>query len=102
MWRIKHAVVGWERIGLEIHLRSIVTQASGEVKIAFAIRNPQLCNELLSHVLGLQTHPVHCSRRIRYRIQGKGNKSPYIEQGSGRNRGIMPEMAWEGRFFWLP
>ena len=45
---------------------------------------------------------VHCSRRIRYRIRGKGNKRPYIEQGSRWNRGIMPEFAWGGAFFVAP
>ena len=73
---IKHAVVGKERIGLDIYLRPIVTQASGEVKIAFAIRNPQLCEELSGPVLGLYTHLVHSSERISCRIQGKGEKRP--------------------------
>ena len=60
MRRFKQAVVGYERIGLEIHLQPIVTQASGEVKTAFAIRNPQLCDELSGTVLGLYNllHPL--------------------------------------------
>ena len=102
MWQIKHAVVGQGRIGWEIYLRSNVTQTSGEVKIAFVIRNPELCNKLSGPVLGLYTHLVHCSRRIRYRIQGKGNKRPYIEQGWRWNRGIKPEIAWGGAIFVAP
>ena len=87
---------------MEIFLRLIVTQSSGEVNIAFAIRNSQLCDELLGPVLGLYTHLVHCGRRIRCRIQGKGHKRPYIEQGSRRNRGVMPEIAWGGVIFVAP
>ena len=53
-------------------------------------------------MLELYTHLVHCRRRIRYRIKGKGNKRPYIEQGSRKNQGIMPEIAWEGVIFVAP
>ena len=74
MKRIKHAVVRQERIGLEIYLRSIVTQTSGEVEIALAIRDPQLCDKLTGPVLGLYTN-----RKIRCRIQGRGDKRLYIK-----------------------
>ena len=66
-------------MGWEIYLRSVVTQASGEVKTAFAIRDPDLCDKLAGPMLGLYTGLVHCNRRIRCRIQGKGCKRPYIE-----------------------
>ena len=64
MRRIKHAVVRQERIGLEIYLRSIVTQTSGEVEIALAIRDPQLCDKLTGPVLaGVQVPVRLVSRR---------------------------------------
>ena len=77
--RIKHAVVRQKGIGLEIYLRSIVTQTSGEVGIALAIRDPHLCDKLTGPVLGLYTNLVHYNRRIRCRIQGRGDKRPYIK-----------------------
>ena len=72
------------------------------MKIAFAIRNPQLCDEQLGCVLGLYTQLVHCSRRIHRRIGGKRNKRPYIEQGSRKNRGVMLKIAWGGEIFVAP
>ena len=72
------------------------------MKIAFAIRNPHFCDELSGPVLGLYTHLVHCSRRIRCRIQGKGEKRPYIKQGSRSNRGVMPEIALGGAILVAP
>ena len=102
MRRIKHAVVRQKRIGLEIYLRSIVTQTSGEVEIALAIRDPQLCDKLTGPVLGLYTNLVHYNRRIRCRIQGRGDKRPYIKKWSRWNLGIMPEIAWGGAIFVAP
>ena len=51
MKRIKHAVVRQERIGLEIYLRSIVTQTSGEVEIAFEVDAESEClDDLAEHL----------------------------------------------------
>ena len=49
-------------------------------------------------MLGLYFHLAHWSMRI----QGKGDKGPYIKLGSGRNQGIMPEVAWGGAIFVAP
>ena len=70
MGQINHAVVGQKRIRLEIYLPCIVTQASGEVKNEFAIRDPQLWDNLTGPVLGLCTHLVPCNTRIRCISQG--------------------------------
>ena len=53
-------------------------------------------------MLGLYTHPAHCSKRICCRIQGKGDKRPYFKQASGWNPGVMPEIAWGGAIFVAP
>ena len=53
-------------------------------------------------MLGLYTHLIHCSRGTRGRIQGKGNKRPYIEQGSRWIWGVMPEVPWGGTIFVAP
>ena len=87
---------------MHIHLRSIITQASGYMIIPFAISNAQLCDKLAGPVLGLYTHLVPCSRRICCQIQGKRDKRPYIKQGSGRQQGIMPEIARAGAIFVAP
>ena len=72
------------------------------MEISLAIRDPQLCDKLTGPVLGLYTNLVHYNRRIRCRIQGRGDKRPYIKQWSRWNLGIMPEIAWGWAIFVAP
>ena len=53
-------------------------------------------------MLGLYTHLVHCSRKIRCRVKRRGNKRPYIKQRSGCNLRILPEIGRGGAIFFAP
>ena len=64
MRQIKYAFVRSEMIGWEVYLQPIVKQASGEVKIAFALRPPQLCDELSGPVLGLYTATENTTENV--------------------------------------
>ena len=66
------------------------------------MRDPKLGDTLTGPVLGLYTHLVHCSRMIRCRIKRRGNKRPYIKQGSGWNLRIVPKIARGGAIFLAP